>query len=168
MVARLADLSAFAEHADGIIGMDVLSRAQRICIDYERKRIFFHLDEGRGSSPSMTAAFVVPVNIQGIAVRLLVDTGFEYVVLYKDRLRGVLPHLRTEGAPRNALLGRLPALQVNLPGVRLSGLQGMTPVLLIEGPRKLDLDGVDGYLGPAALHARRLELDFAAKTLRWQ
>lgn len=168
MVTRLADISQFAENADGIIGMDVLSRAQKICIDYGRRRIFFKFDEGRASESSGTRAFVIPVMIQGISMRLLVDTGFEYVLLYRDRLRHALPKLRIEGQPRDAVLGHLRAVQVTIPGVQISGLQEVTPVLLIEGPGKIDLDGVDGYLGPAALHARRLELDFAAKTLRWQ
>src|SRR5580658_6144905 len=35
MVARLADISEFAKNVDGIIGLDVLSRAKKIDIDYE-------------------------------------------------------------------------------------------------------------------------------------
>jgi hypothetical protein len=76
MVTRLADFSEFAKNADGIIGMDVLSRAQKVCIDYEKKRIFFRLDEARANSVSTTRVFVVPVSIQGMTMRLLVDTGF--------------------------------------------------------------------------------------------
>lgn len=167
IVTRLADLSLLADGADGIIGMDVLSRTQKICIDYERRTISFKLDKAGGSESSATSAFVIPVMIQGISMRLLVDTGSEYVILYKDRLRHALPKVRTEGEPRNAVLGRLHAVQVNVPGVQISGSQGVTPVLLIEGPGKVDLGGVDGYLGPAALHAKRLELNFATRTLRW-
>jgi len=44
----------------------------------------------------------------------------------------------------------------------------VTPVFLIESRGKADLGGIDGYLGPASLHAKRLELDFAAMILRWQ
>lgn len=167
MVTRLADLSEFAENVQGIIGMDVLSRAQAVCIDYERRRVSFKLDGRRATEPSATEAFIIPVSIQGIPMRLLVDTGFEYVLLYKERLRA-LPHLEIEGKPKAAVIGRLRAVQINLPGVQISGPPGVTPVLLIEGPGKADLGGVDGYLGPAALHAKRLELDFAAKTVRWQ
>ncbi len=168
MVARLGDLSAFAENADAIIGMDVLSQARKLCIDYQRKRISFDMEEqGTGALP-VPEPFVVPVTIQGIRMRLLVDTGFEYVLLYKDRLLSALPHLDTEGEPRKAILGRLHAVQVKLPGVQIAGLQGVTPVLLIEGPPSAALGGVDGYLGPAALHARRIELDLAARVVRWQ
>jgi len=168
MVTKLANISALAEKADGIIGMDVLSRAQKISIDYERRKVFFALDEERGAGFPAARAFVVSVIIQGISMHLLVDTGFKYVLLYKERLRHALPNLHTEGQPRDAVLGRLRAVRVNLPGVQISGQKGITPVLLVEGPGKVDLQGVDGYLGPAALHAKRLELDFAAKTLRWQ
>jgi predicted aspartyl protease len=111
--------------------------------------------------------FVIPAVIQGTSMRLLVDTGLQYVVLYKDRLRSSLPHLRIEGKPRDGLLGRLQVTQVKLPGVRILGSEDVTPVLLLEGPCKTDNGGLDGYLGPASLHVRRLELDFAAKTLRW-
>ena len=168
MVTRLADLSGFAVDVDGIIGMDVLSRADKLCIDYERKRLSFKLDEARASVPPVAKAFVIPVTVQGISMRLLVDTGSEYLLLYKDRLRSAVPHLHIQGEPRYAFLGNLQAVQVNLPGVQIAGPPGLTPVLLIEDPPKADLDGVDGYLGPAFLHARRLELDFAGKTLRWQ
>lgn len=167
MVARLADLSDFAQDVDGIIGMDVLRRARKLSIDYEAKTISFTLvDEPVTPSPA-AGSFVVPVMIQGTPLRLLVDTGFEYLLLYRNRLRSALPHLRIAGEPRHATLGRLQAVQVDLPGVQIGAPEALTPVLLLEPPRHADLDGVDGYLGPAALHARRLELDFAGKTLRW-
>jgi hypothetical protein len=168
MVARLADISELAENADGIIGLDMLSRAKKITIDYERRRIFFELDEGHGSGPSAMKALVIPVVIQGLSMRLFVDTGLRYVLLYKDRLRSALPHLRTEGEPRGGVIGHLRATQVNLPGVQIFGPEAVIPVFLIEGPGKTDLGGVDGIWGPASLHTKRLELDFAAKIVRWQ
>lgn len=168
MVTRLAELSEFAEHADGILGMDVLGRTQAVCIDYEEKKIFFKLDEGRARASSGTKGFVVPLTIQGISMRFLVDTGSEYMLLYKDRLHSALPNLRTSGKPIDAAIGRLQVEEVYLPGVQIAHSPGLTPVLLIEGPESSGVAGVDGYLGTAALHARRLELDFVAQTLRWQ
>jgi predicted aspartyl protease len=168
MVARLADITEFADNADGIIGLDVLSRAKKIGIDYERRRISFEFDEGCGSKPSAVKALVTTVAIQGVPMRLLVDTGLRYVLLYKDRLSSAVPHLRTEGEPRDAVIGRLQAKRVNLPGVQVFSPDAVTPVFLIEGPGKTGLLGIDGYLGPASLHAKRVELDFAAKILRWQ
>jgi hypothetical protein len=117
--------------------------------------------------PSAAKALVIPVVVQGVSMHLVVDTGLRYVLLYKDRLRSALPRLRTEGEPRDALIGHLRATLVNLPGVQIFGPDAVTPVLLIEGPGKTDLGGMDGYMGPASLHAKHLELDFAGKTVRW-
>jgi predicted aspartyl protease len=168
MVARLGDISEFAENADGIIGLDVLSRARKIGIDYERRRVSIELGERCGNRPSAMKAFLVTVAIQGVPMRLLVDTGLRYVLLYKDRLSSAIPHLRTEGEPRDAVFGRLHATQVNLPGVQGLRPEVVTPVFLIASPGKTELGGFDGFLGPASLHAKRLEIDFEAMTLRWQ
>ena len=168
MVARLADISEFANSVDGIIGLDVLSRAEKIEIDYERRRVSFELDEGCANRPSAVKAFLVTVAIQGVPMRLMIDTGLQYILLYRDRLSSAIPRLRTEGEPRNAVFGRLQATRVNLPGVQVFRKEAVTPVFLIESPKKTELGGIDGYLGPASLHAKRVELDFAAMTLRWQ
>ncbi len=168
MVTRLADISEFAENADGVLGMDVLGRAQKLDIDYERRTISFAIDEGIGSAPSATNPFIVPVAIQGVRMHLLVDTGLQYLVLYRDRLRVAVPNLRIVGEPRNAAIGHLQVTQVHLPGVQIFGPEAVTPVLLIEERGKPGLARLDGYLGPASLHARRIEMDFGARTLRWQ
>ncbi len=65
-------------------------------------------------------------------------------------------------------MGRLRATQVRLPGVQIVGAQVATTVLLIDGPDKDSLPGVDGYLGPMALQAKHIEFDFDAGVLRWQ
>ena len=100
-------------------------------------------------------------------MRLLVDTGLREMLVFKERFRNGLPHVRTEGEPKKALIGRLQATQVNLPGVQIFGPGAVTPVFLIDGP-KTDVGALDGYLGAASLHAKRLELDFASKVFRWQ
>ena len=168
MVARLADLSELADRVDGIIGLDVLSRAEKIGIDYERRTVSIELEEGCASRPSAVKAFLVTMTVQGVPMRLMVDTGLQYILLYKDRLSSAIPHLRTEGEPRNAMFGRLQATRVNLPGVQVLHPEAATAVFLIEKSKKSDLGGIDGFLGPASLHARRVELDFAAMTLRLQ
>jgi predicted aspartyl protease len=171
MIADLADYSAFGRQADGIIGMDLLSRASKLAIDYEKRLVSIEIDPESKGDAAPPNGFVVPVAIQGVSMRLLVDTGFQGILLYKDRLHNGLPNLRTEGEPQKAVIGRMQATQVNLPGVQIFGRDAVTPVLLIDGPNAdagTDVGAVDGYLGPASLHAKRLELDFASKVLRWQ
>jgi hypothetical protein len=41
-------------------------------------------------------------------------------------------------------------------------------VFLISGPREDLLPGIDGYRGTAPLKAKRIEIDFEGKTMRWQ
>jgi predicted aspartyl protease len=168
MIVRLTEYSEFAENADGIIGLDLLSRGKKLTIDFERKLLSFELGENGAGERLPSRFFVVPIVIQGFRVRLLVDTGFRDMLLYRDRLRKGLPSVSTVGESRAAVIGRLLAIQVNLPGVKIAGPEKVATVFLIDGPEQGDPLGVDGYLGPASLHAKRIEFDFAASKLRWQ
>lgn len=167
MVLNLAEQSAFANEADGILGMDLLSRGKKLAIDYEKKIVSIEMDPQSIDRAAPPNGFVVPVAVQGVSMRLLVDTGLRDILMYKERLHCGLPSLRTEGEPQNAVMGRVRGAQVNLPGVQIFGQNAATAVFLIDGPNT-DVGAVDGYLGPRSLHAKRLELDFASKVLRWQ
>lgn len=167
MVLDLLEQSPFAQGADGILGLDLLSHSKRLAIDYEKRLLSFDmapLNKGTASPPD---GFVVPVVVQGVPMWWLVDTGFRDILVYKERLHGRLRHLRTEGAPKKVVIGRLQATRVNLPDVQFFGRDAVTPVFLIDGP-KTHVGAVDGYLGPTSFHAKRLELDFASNVLRWQ
>jgi predicted aspartyl protease len=168
MVVKLAEYSEFAEHADGIIGLDLLSKSREFFIDYDKKSVSFRLAQDGTPEHSPSACFVVPLVVQGVPVHLVVDTGLQGILLYKNRLGKRLPKMRIEGEPTNAAMGRLRATQVRLPGVQIVGAQVATTVFLIDGPDEDSLPGVDGYLGPAALQAKRVEFDFDAGVLRWQ
>ena len=168
MVVKLAKYSELAERSDGIIGLDLLSKSKRFSIDYDRRTVSFQLEEDGTPEHSPSVCFVVPLVIQGVPVHLVVDTGLQAILLYKHRLRKRLPKMRIEGESTNAAIGRLRATQVRLPGVQIVGAQVATTVFLIDGPDEDALPGVDGYLGPAALQAKRVEFDFDAGELRWQ
>jgi len=168
MVVKLAEYSELAEHADGIIGLDLLSKSRRFSIDYDRRTATFQLEEDGTPEHSPSACFVVPLVVQGVPVHVVVDTGLQGILLYKHRLHKRLPKMRIEGESTNAAMGRLRATQVRLPGVQIVGAQVAITVFLIDGPDEDALSGVDGYLGPAALQAKRVEFDFDAGVLRWQ
>lgn len=167
MVVNLAEVSEFGQQADGILGLDLLSRARKLAIDYENRLVSVEMDPQSKGGDAPLNAIVVSVAVQGVPMRLLVDTGLRDMLVFKERLRSGLPHLRTEGEPKKGVIGRLQATQVNLPGVQIFGPDAVTPVFLIDGP-KTDVGALDGYLGPASLHAKRLELDFDSKVFRWQ
>jgi predicted aspartyl protease len=168
MVVKLAEYSEFAEHADGIIGLDLLSKSRKFSIDYDARIVSFRLADDGTPDHSPSACFVVPVVVQGVRVQLVVDTGLQGIVLYENRLRKRLPKMRIEGESSKAAMGRLRATQVGLPGVQIAGAQVATTVLLMDGPDEDSLPGVDGYLGLMALQAKRVEFDFDAGILRWQ
>jgi predicted aspartyl protease len=166
-VKKLGDYSEFAAGVDGIIGLDLLSKTKKIFINYETQEISFELAHETDDSPS-PRCFIVRLAVQGLPVRLALDTGFQGILLYKDRLHKGLPQLLTEGVAENMTMGRLQATRVKLPGVRIFGSESVQTVFLIDGPSSNEMSGLDGCLGIASLHARRIELDFAAKELRWQ
>jgi hypothetical protein len=79
-----------------------------------------------------------------------------------------LTHLRTEGEPRRVTIGRIVAIKVALPEVRIGGPEELISVVLLDGPDERMMPGMDGYLGTASLHAKRIEFDFAKMVLWWQ
>jgi predicted aspartyl protease len=168
MVVKLAGYSEFAKRADGIIGLDLLSRGKKLTIDYDTRAVSLQLAGDGTADRSHSACFVIPLVVQGLPMHLAVDTGLQGIFLYKNRLRKRLPKMRIEGESTNGSMGRLQATQVRLPGVRIVGAEVVTTVLLIDGPDEDALPGVDGYLGPASLHAKWIEFDFDARVLRWR
>jgi predicted aspartyl protease len=168
LVARLGEYSKFAENVDGIIGLDLLGRSKKFFIDYEKQTVSWELPGTEaGQSPS-PAYFAIPFVVQGFPLHLILDTGLQDILLYKDRLQKGLPGVRTEGEAIEIGMGRLQMTRVKLPDVRLSGSERVATVFLMDGPAGDALPGVDGYLGIAALKAKRVEFDFAARVLRWQ
>ena len=168
MVVKLAEYSELAENADGIIGLDLLSKSKKFTIDYDRRTVSLQLAEAGTLERSLSSCFVIPLVVQGIPMHVAVDTGLQGILLYGNRLRKRLPKMRIDGESTNVAMGRVRATQVRLPGVRIAGTEVVTTVLLIDGPDEDVLPGVDGYLGPASLQAKRIEFDFDARVLRWQ
>jgi predicted aspartyl protease len=168
MVAKLGEYSDFAENVDGIIGLDVLGRSKKLFIDYEKQTVSWELAGKTADQLPAPGYFTIPIVVQGFPVHLVIDTGLQVIVLYKDRLHKGLPDLRTEGEAIQGGVGRLQTTQVKLPGVRLVGPETVATVFLADGPEAGKLPGIDGYLGVASLQAKRVEFDFTARVLRWQ
>jgi predicted aspartyl protease len=167
-VMKLGEYSEFAKNVDGIIGLDLLSRSKKLTIDYEGRTLSFQLPDGGAADPVFASCFTIPFVVQGITVRLVVDTGHQDVLLYGNRVRRRLPKIHTQGESKEVTLGRIHATRVKLPDVRIGGPNEVTTVFMIDGPDELALPGVDGYLGVLSLHAKHIEFDFAARVLRWQ
>jgi predicted aspartyl protease len=167
MVVDLAKYSEFAKSVDGIIGLDLLSKSKKFVIDYSKKTLYFEL-AGNGTHRPRPFCFIVSILVQGLAMRLEVDTGLSEILLYRDSLRKRRVKFRSEGAPKTVMMGRIEGTKVTLPGVRIGGPEEVTTVVLIDGPDERRMPGLDGYLGVASLHAKRIEFDFSKMVLLWQ
>jgi predicted aspartyl protease len=168
MVGDLKRVSEFAKGADVILGLDFLRTAQSIRIDY-RSRLVTIRTPAEGSANFLNGnALIVLIPLQGRPARLIVDTGLQSLLLYKDRLRRHLPELELSGPISQAYAGRLKCESAVLTGIRLGADELQSSVLLLpRAPASLPGE-IDGYIGTNLLHAQMIELNFASKTLRWQ
>jgi predicted aspartyl protease len=167
IVADLSGYSKFTEGVDGIIGLDLLSLAQKFTIDYEKKKLYFEL-AANGTSRPVPASLIAYVVVQGTTLRLAVDTGLAEILLYRNRLKDDGVNIRTEGKPKNVKMGRVAGTEVTLPGVQLGGPERVLTAILIDAPEQLKSSRLDGYLGTGSLHANRIEFDFANMRLHWE
>jgi predicted aspartyl protease len=171
LVADLRQFSDFARHVDALIGMDLL-RLSNFTVDYHTKKILFApLEQPALSSVvnSDQVCMTVQVQVQNHPVRLLIDTGFQGILLYEDRLLKRIPELKIEDEVEAGIGTRMLAKQGNLRGIRLAAAQEEldSRVLLIKGPPDGVIPGIDGVIGTAWLKARWINFNFATNTLRW-
>ena len=168
MVADLNQYSEFAKDIDAVAGLDLLSRCQRLRIDYEAKLITFQTRNSASQIPLLQAKGIfVTLMLQDQPVHLLVDTGFQEIALFEERLRPRMHGVDVQQLGE-ARIGSLVADAVRLPGLQLGSAGPNPPVLLVRGNTEAVPGGLDGYLGPRALGAKKIELDFASMMLRWQ
>jgi predicted aspartyl protease len=169
MVADLSS-SGSSGSADAVIGMDLLRASAGILIDYERRRIFFGaatVSHKEAMPPKVPPLLVMQVMIQGRAVRLLVDTGMQGILLYQDRLRKEFPNLRVQVEKDNVQIGYLRVKQAKIPSFSVGTAESERTVFLMNGPAENLLTGIDGYLGTCALNAPQVAIDFANNTMAW-
>ena len=171
LVGHLAEYSEFARNADAIIGTDLL-KLSNFSIDYETRRIVFHLrglESSAARGEPLSDCLTLEVLVQGHPVRLIVDTGLPGILLYEERLLKSVPGLQLTGKVINVTMGgRLPAKQVTLHGIAIGPTDKDVSVLLMKSPPPDMLPGIVGIVGIAALNARWVNLDFARGTLSWE
>jgi predicted aspartyl protease len=168
MVADLTQFSDFAQDIDAVLGLDLLSKCQSIQINYQARTIRFRAP--RNSSKSMVPqanSFFVSIQVQNRRIRLLLDTGFQGVLLYEERLRNRLPHIEQRGSTQ-VRIGPMSGHRVFLPGLQIASEESKIPVYLIAGRTDAVPSDIDGYLGPRALNPQWVELDFEHMVMRWQ
>jgi predicted aspartyl protease len=172
LVTELAKSSDLIGNADAIIGLDLLNTVAKLDICYDSKMVVLTPRDANaqgGPEGKQPGYIAVQAMVQGHPIRLLLDTGMEGIVLYEDRIQKRVPHLRLTEERKGAHMGRLQGKTARLPDFRLDGHELDAKAFLMNGPREDLLPGIiDGYLGAGPLKAKRIEIDFEGKTMRWQ
>lgn len=168
MVGDLSRYSEFAYDIDAIVGLDLLSKCERLQIDYEAQVVRFEKCGGVSQARhSESNGLSILATIQNQPMHLLVDTGFQGIALFEQRLRARVQRVNVQDRIP-AQVGSLLGEEVRLPGLRVGHTEANTRVLLVRGDVGAVPEAIDGYLGPRALHAKRIEIDFASMMFRWR
>src|ERR1700730_9166103 len=159
-----ADLSIqrLPTHVDVVIWVVFLNLSS-FSIDNVSGQIFFGSTGGFVQPAKMAT---VEILVQGRPFRVVVDTGAKELILYQDRVAGRIPNLTLVSELTWSTIGStVYARRVKLPGIFLGGIELDQNCLLLEEPSSAS--PVDGYLGVAALRAKRVEFDLQNGAFRW-
>lgn len=166
-VADLTKFSEFAADADAVVGTDLLSLCEALEIDYRAQSITFVPSRSTRDSGAPTKVFVTTGNLDGRHIHLLVDTGMQGVVLFRDRVRVHIGRWQ-QSESALAMIGSTAMEQVRLASLWLGSVRIDAPVFIASGRHDMIPEDIDGVLGPLALKASRISFDFQEMALRFQ
>jgi len=170
MIGDLRYSRSFATHVDAVIGLDLL-RLNSFSIDYDAHRVTFGLMNTDSGVPMEVDGVCITVQLMmgDSKVRLLVDTGAQALVLYEDRVADRLPQLKMGRETAGISMGGwVLSKRGFIPKARLGATDVDGTVYLVKAPPGRLFPGIDGYLGTAALRARRIDFNFETNTLGWK
>lgn len=155
---------------DAIIGLDVLGLSN-FSIDYSTRRIVFGAMPVYGSKALLQSTppwLTVRMEVDGVSIRLLLDTGASGIILFQSQIRNRL-QLLIEGQRVSSNLGG----QVRLQRVILSRTTfgdtdfGQRDAFVVNDQEDESRD-FDGLLAPSALGLKQIAFDFQHHTLSWE
>jgi predicted aspartyl protease len=153
-------------HLDAVLGLDALSPTS-FTIDYARKVISFGVPSNKDLAIAMElrdspAPYVVlPAEIEGKPVHLLLDTGAKGLTLLE--LRAQQLGLKTNPFAGSAGVDAL--IPIPLEQVRLGKRTFKVRNASLRRVPQDSLRDFDGFIGPTSIGIRRFGVDFAAKEL---
>lgn len=154
---------------DAIIGLDVLGLSN-FSIDYSTRRIVFGATPAYGSTTPLQSTppwFTVRMEVNGVPIRLLLDTAASGIILFQSQIRNRL-QLLSEGERVSSNLGG----QVRLQRVILSRTAfgetdfGQRDAFVVNDQEDESRE-FDGLLAPFALGLKQIAFDFQRHTLSW-
>ncbi len=177
MKVFVMDLSGVARRfgirADAVIGMDVLRR-HSFTINYTLRQIGFgsgdHLLHHSVQLKALGEPYsVVEAQINGRVVSLMVDTGFDGLLLFSDRLpKENRQHLAEIERSASGVAGQVLLSQASSAQLKIGDLRAykVCPLLVDTGGR--NLGAFDGILGARALQLSSVRFDYERNTLSWE
>jgi predicted aspartyl protease len=169
-VGDLRFIQSFATQVDAVIGLDLL-RLSSFSIDYDARKVFFGPVDTASGVPMSSDAVCLSVQVLAgdTPIQLVVDTGAQGLVLYENRVISRLPWLRMGGETAGTSMGGwVLAKRAFIPNARLGTTDLSGTAFLVKTPPSEVPSGIDGYLGTAALKARRISFNFETNTLAWK
>jgi len=168
------DLSGVAQrfglHVDAVIGMDIL-RLRNFGIDYHFKRIWFDPEEPTATALASATRgqpyLIVRASIDDFPVALMIDTGCEDVILFRNRLPNGLRMDYPVPSRALTIAGEAPLEQIASGKLAL----GVSPAhkmrfhIIETGNNDM---GYDGILGVRALRASQIHFNFDQSTVSWR
>lgn len=154
-----------------LIGMDLLRRAS-FTIDYKARQLVFgvaqtlpHGAHLAGSGTDLRFA-VIETTVSGRPLRLQVDSGFNGVLVYADRMGDLSSWVgrgsRIARADQSMFAHSFNALQVQIGDWRPQHAD-----VTVADRESRDFDGFDGMIGTQVLSRRRVAFDFEKQMVYW-
>ena len=156
---------------DGVIGLDVLSLSN-FSIDYTTRRITFGAAPVYGSSAPYQSTpppwLTVTMEVDGVPIRLLLDTAASGLILFQSRIRNRLPLITLGERMSSSLGGEVRLQRVTLRTTKFGGTDfGQKNAFVVEDQED-ETREFDGLLGPSALGLKQIAIDFQRHALSWE
>jgi predicted aspartyl protease len=157
---------------DAVVGLDFLGHSS-FAVDYESKKMLFGPIAAMSSAvPFKTGAPVVTVELRlnGMPVRLLVDTGTRNLLLFECQLPEGLRKLPTRVVRRsfNSAATSFETKEILVSRVQLGAVErGPLRALLTNDSAFFD-QSFDGTLGPTGLGLKWIAFDFERDNFDWR
>lgn len=157
---------------DALIGLDVFG-SRDFSIDYAASRLRFDAPLDAADVWTDIAAgdgyAVVEMELNGVPLRLMVDTGANHVILFASHVPGLYANARIENEKVSSTIGgavRLKQMESPIASLGQTPLK-VTSVLILDTPENLSL-AIDGLLGVAALKPLRVEFSLGRRLIGWK
>ena len=152
---------------DAVIGLDLLAR-RNFRLDYRRKKLVFVSDTNTAGeipfemkSEAGGTYILIPLESAGETLRVLLDTGTKDLMLFEPRLASGLKQLHTLARDSNLNAGGKDTVaEVEMQSVNVGPVSRHKQKAYIWSTPERNLRNFDGLLGPIAIGATAVTLDF--------